>query len=184
MFDHQSVEVSSYRPKTVITCLAFVSCLFGLLFPANVLAQESVRVPEGSGTGCVTGVQEKFLRVESKSVLHKVLQNGKVLDPGFFSIIPDSAVSGSKKAMGHLSHARLAHGAAFAAVLSTAGLLVGAEVIRQQHDGSWTRPSTALAFGSVLTLLSGFVFAQWRDWETFETVNSYNYDLVNGQLDH
>jgi hypothetical protein len=189
MLHHQSVELSSYRPQTVMTCLAIVSCLCGLLYPGNALAQEALHVPESSATGCAAGVQERFLRVESKFVLmmhvgDKLTQNGKVLDPGFFSIIPDSAVNGSKTARGHLSHARIAHGAAFAAFLTTAGLLVGAEVIRQQHDGRWTNPSTAMALGSVVTFLFSVGFAHWRDWETFETVNSYNHDLVSGQLDH
>ncbi len=189
MLHHQRANLSLYRQQTLLKCLAFVSCLCGLLCPGDVLAQEALHLPESSATGCAAGVQERFLRVEPKFVFmmhvgNKLTQNGKVLDPGFFSIIPDFAVNGSKTAKEHLSHARIAHGAALAAFLTTAGLLVGAEVIRQQHDDRWTNPSTAMALSSVVTFLFSVGLAHWRDWETFATVNSYNHDLVSGQLDY
>lgn len=178
-----------------MSCLAVVACLSGLLTSATALAQQTLETlqggerqqEKGSATGCAESVKERFLRVESQFVLmmhvgNTLTQNGKVLNPGFFSIIPDSAVSGSKEAMGHLSHARIAHGAAFAAFMTTVGLLVGAEVIRQQNDDRWTSPSSAMALSSVLTFLISVSAAHWRDWETFAAVNSYNHDLVNGQL--
>lgn len=188
-------QENSRRPPTVISCLALVGCLCGLLHSATALAQETLETRQGSErqedkastTDCAGSVKERFLRVESQFVLmmhvgNTLTQSGKVLTPGFFSIIPDSAVNGSKEAMRHLSHARIAHGAAFAAFMTTVGLLVGAEVIRQQNDDRWTRPSTAMALGSVLTFLISVSAAHWRDWETFAAVNSYNHDLVNGQL--
>jgi hypothetical protein len=195
MVHQQGASARSCRSQTLTSWLALVSCLCGLLSPTKVLGQETLpaaarqeaeKEPTTSGT---PGIQERFLRVEPKFTLmmhvgNKVTQNGKVIDTGFSFLIPDSAVNGSMKAMAHLSHARIAQAAAFAAFLATTGLLVGAEVIRQQHDGRWTNPSEAMALGSVLTFLSSVVFAHWRDWETFAAVNSYNHDLVTGHLDH
>jgi hypothetical protein len=181
----------SGRPQTVMSSVALVSCLWGLLHSASAFAQEPAHTIERQQDerpgGVAANVQERFLRVEPKYVFlahvgNKVTQNGKVLDTGFSFLIPDSAVTGSKEAVAHLSRARTAQWAAFACFMTAVGLFVGEEIVRQQNDDRWTRPSVAMAFGGALTLLTAFPFAHWRDWETFAAVNSYNHDLVTGQL--
>jgi hypothetical protein len=86
-------------------------------------------------------LEQRFLRVESPtwaSFGFRLSKNGQAVGPGFFSVVPDDAVTGSKEAMVHARHARVYQGFTLGSALAGVGLIVGGFAVAGHHEG-WTQ---------------------------------------------
>jgi len=111
----------------------------------------------------------------------RLSKNGQVVGPRWFSVVPNEAVEGSKEAKKHAVHARIFHGATAGFALAAVGLIIGGAAVADNHR-EWTSSARLLAAGGLLAILAEGVCALFREREIMETVNSYNYDLVRGNL--
>jgi hypothetical protein len=162
-----------------------------LLSSGNALAQASPAAqasqPSPAPKSLVdhpAGIEQQFLRVESSpwSALGlRLSKNGQVVGPRWFSVVPDEAVEGARKAKKHAVHARIFHGLTAGFALAGVGLIIGGVAVADNH-GEWTSNARYLAAGGLLAILAEGVCALFREREIMETVNSYNYDLVRGKL--
>lgn len=168
--------------------LGFVLCM---LSSGNALAQASPAT-QASQTSPASksladhpaSIEQQFLRVESSpwSPLGlRLSKNGQVVGPRWFSVVPDEAVEGSKEAKKHAFHGRIFHALTAGFALAGVGLIIGGVAVADNHR-EWTSDARYLAAGGLLAILAEGVCALFRERGIMETVNSYNHDLVRGNL--
>ena len=165
--------------------------LLCLLLPVTALAQagsgehgQDVSPSPAPKAESRLDLEQRFLRVESSTWApfgFRLSKNGQAVGPGFFSVVPDDAVTGSKEAMVHARHARVYQGFTLGSGLAGVGLIVGGFAVAGHHE-RWTQTARLLTAGGILAIFSEFFCALGRERETIKTINAYNYDLVRGLL--
>jgi hypothetical protein len=165
--------------------------LLCLLLPVTALAQtgsgdhgQDVSPSPAPKAESRLDLEHRFLRVESSTWApfgFRLSKNGQAVGPGFFSVVPDDAVTGSKEAKTHARHARIYQGFTIGSALAGVGLIVGGFAVAGHHE-RWTQTSRLLTAGGILAIFTEFLCALGRERETIKTINAYNYDLVRGAL--
>ncbi len=131
-------------------------------------------------------LEQQFLHVEFSfwsPYGMRLSKNGQTVGPGFFSVVPDEAVGGSKEGKKHAFRARVSQGFTNAFTSAAIGLVAAGVAVRADNGREWTNTSRLLVGGGILAIFSEFICALIREREILEAVNSYNYDLVRGNLD-
>jgi len=154
------------------------------LIVATLMVSLSARAALAEAPASPPTVARQFLRVEPSTwdwfgvALKK---DDQKVGPGFFAVVPDEAIKGSSSAKGHAAHARAYQGLALGLGIAGLGLVMGSAVTRQRDHG-WDHTPVILGLSGFASLLGGSLFAIARDWQAAEAVNSYNYDVVTGNL--
>ena len=172
---------------------AIAGLVLCLLSSRNALAQ-ATSTGQAHGVGNVPeslierrpAVEQRFLHVEFSfwsPYGMRLSKNGQTVGPGFFSIVPDAAVGGSIEAKKHAFRARVSQGFTLGFALAAIGLIVAGVAVRADNGQEWTNTSRYLVGGGIPAILSEFICALIREREILEAVNSYNYDLVRGNLE-
>lgn len=148
----------------------------------------SAQIPEARGAPLGNRTSQPhamsdYLKVEFRD-LHtlKITRNGEDVGPTLFSILPSEVVRGSIEAQRHAYHAMVFQGFVIGLSITGIGLIYTGLRVRQANDHNWTNASTYLVGGGIGAFFLAAACALLKQNELFHAVNSYNYDLVTGNL--